>query len=115
MLSVFRALEKAAEVLKSSQQGRQKTVIFITDEQTNADSTAEAANTVRAEGATIYAVGVGDLQGTEAELESIAGAKDRVFVKEINQINAEFGEELGGKVCTIAARVKRFWPMLKYY
>jgi hypothetical protein len=111
----FRALEKAAEVLKSSQQGRQKTIIFITDEKLISDGSAEAANALRAEGAIIYAVGVGEgLNGAKAELAGIAGGKQQVFLKDFEHLNHEFGAELSKKVCGVAPRVKRFWSLLKF-
>jgi len=107
-----KALEKAADVLKDSAEGREKTVIYITDEKSSNSGLEAAAEALRAKGATIYAVGTGDLNGGDAELVSIAGAEDRVFVRDMNHLNREFGNELGGKLCHVASRIKRLWSMI---
>lgn len=103
-------MEKAAEVLKSSRDGRQKHVILITDEKPTSNGTKEAADVLRAQGATIHAVGVGDLNGAQEELTGIADGNDRMFAKEIDHFNAQFGNEFGKTVCsTVAQQRKRFW------
>lgn len=106
---ICRGMEKAAEVLQTGLNGRQKNVILITDEKSTSSGTKEAADALRAQGATVYAVGVGDLHGAHEELTGISGRKDRVFVKEIHHFNAEFGKELGSRVCGAVAHGRRFW------
>ncbi len=111
-MNLFRAFEKTAEVLKSGHDGREKSVIFITDEKITSSGNEAAAEALRALGATVFAVGVGDVQESQ-ELINIAGAKDRVFIKDFNHLNREFGDELSSKVCqSKGARVKRFWSTL---
>lgn len=102
-------MNKAAEVLSASQSGRQKNVILITDEMPSTNGTEEAGNALRAQGATVYAVGVGDCNLGQQELVGIAGGNDRAFVKEIHRFNSEFGSELATAVCHPVPQKKRFW------
>lgn len=98
--------------MKNSQDGRHKTVIYITDEKISKSGNKEAAEKLRELGASVFAVGVGNFHENVKELLKIAGSEHQMFVRNIKHLNRDFAEELGEKVCHAVTRVKRFWSTI---
>lgn len=106
MFFLLRALEKASELLRDGQSGRFKTVVYIADEQATDGDPKPAADSLRDEGAVVFALGVGNHDYRTRELREIASPKSVGFLKNYeNMVGQGVSEVLSNRVCS-AERLK---------